>query len=127
MSPRAAVLTSATVLASVAVVAPAAASVDPQASGGGDLRITDSGGNLVARAAWHERGDVLCVHAARREAVASFRTSTGRTVTATDFSSGDYWTCANLNVPEDDRVRMVLRWKYLGDRYSRTVSTHITT
>ncbi len=128
MSPRAAVLTSATVLASVAVVAPAAATVDSAGSGAGSLRITDPSGAVLARAVWHEQGDELCVHATRREAVAKFRTSSGRTVSVSDFSTGDYWTCSNLNVPEDDRVRMVLRWKYLGlDRYARTASTRITT
>jgi hypothetical protein len=83
---------------------------------------------MLARASWQESGDVLCVHATRRDAVARFRTSSGRVVRATDFSGGTYWSCANLDVPEDDRVRLVLRWKNIGvDRYARSVSTHIRT
>jgi len=128
MSTRAAVLATVLALAPVALVAPvAAAGVDAQA-GDGSLRITGADGGVLARASWQESGDVLCVHATRRDAIARFRTSSGRVVSATDFGGGAYWSCANIDVPEDDRVRLVLRWKNVGvDRYARTVSTHIRT
>jgi len=128
MSPRAAVLAVVTALAPVALVVPATAAAEAQAAGDGSLRITGEGGGVLARATWHESGDVLCVHATRRDAIARFRTSSGRVVSATDFGGGAYWSCANLDVPEDDRVRLVLRWKNIGvDRYARSVSTHIRT
>jgi hypothetical protein len=78
---------------------------------------------------WHESGDVLCVHAARRDALARFRTTTGRVVQVSDVSGGSFWSCTpNLNVPEDDHVRLVLRWRSVGSHdYAKTVSTRMTT
>ena len=129
MKARAAVLTALTLLAPLAVLSPAAATVAGlTASHDASLRIPGSDGAL-ARAAWHESGDVLCVHAARRDALARFRTTTGRVVQVSDVAGGSFWTCTpNLNVPEDDHVRLVLRWKSLGSHdYARTASTRITT
>src|SRR6476646_8816868 len=112
MKPRAAVLTAVTTLAPLAVLSPAAATVAGLAAGhDASLRVPGGDGSL-ARAVWHESGDVLCVHAARREALARFRTTTGRVVQVGDVAGGSFWTCTpNLNVPEDDHVRLVLRWK----------------
>jgi hypothetical protein len=129
MKARAAVLTAVTALVPLAVLSPAAASVSGLiASHDATLRITN-GDEALARAAWHESGDMLCVHAARREALARFRTTTGRVVQVVDVAGGSYWSCTpNLNVPEDDRVKMVLRWKALGPHeYARTVATRIRT
>lgn len=128
MNPRAVVLATVTALAPLAVVAPAVAGTTAQGAGDGSLRIGGSGGSVLARATWDESSDVLCVHASRREAVARFRTPSGRVVSVTDFSSGGYWTCTNLDVPEGDRVKLVLRWKNIGvDQYARSASTRITT
>ena len=129
MNPRAVVLTAVTTLAPLAVLSPAAATVAGlAASHDASLRVPGSDGSL-ARAVWHESGDVLCVHASRRDALARFRTATGRVVQVSDVAGGDFWSCTpNLNVPEDDHARLVLNWKTLGpNHYARTVSTRITT
>ena len=129
MKARAATLTAVAALVPLAVLSPASADVAGLvASHDAALRVTGNDGSL-ARALWHESDDVLCVHAARRDALARFRTEAGRVVEVGDRSGGAYWSCTpNLNVPEDDHVRLVLRWKSLGSHgYARTASTRMTT
>ena len=129
MKARAAVLTALALLAPLAALSPAAADeAGLTASHDASLRVPGGDGAL-ARAVWHESGDVLCVHAARRDALARFRTTTGRVVQVGDVAGGSFWSCTpNLNVPEDDHVRLVLRWRSLGSHdYARTVSTRMTT
>ena len=128
MSARPVALVPLTTVAVLAATAPVALGAVGQARVDGSLRIDGDTGNL-ARAVWHDRGDVLCAHASRQEAVASFRLPSGRVVTVTDVKGGAFWTCSdNLDLPEDNAARLVLGWKRVGfQQYARTASTRIHT